>query len=209
LANYFWLKMKKFLSLFSYIFHPMFISVYAVLIYFFLTDRYHTYQELFLILVQVLILTILIPISIFYFLMSLGRANSFMLSEISQRKIPLFINALLLYLLITQSIRIEIIPELYYFFFGALASTILTFLLIFTNLKASIHMVGICALTVFIIGFSLHTQINRIFLVALFLLLTGLVGTSRLSMKAHDGKELIAGFIAGVLPQISLLYFWL
>jgi len=210
LTNSFWLKkMKKFLSLFSYIFHPMFISVYAVLIYFFLTDRYHTYQELFLILVQVLILTILIPISIFYFLMSLGRANSFMLSEISQRKIPLFINALLLYLLITQSIRIEIIPELYYFFFGALASTILTFLLIFTNLKASIHMVGISALTVFIIGFSLHTQTNRIFLVALFLLLTGLVGTSRLSMKAHDGKELIAGFIAGVLPQISLLYFWL
>ena len=210
MTNSFWLKkMKKFLSLFSYIFHPMFISVYAVLIYFFLTDRYHTYQELFLILVQVLILTILIPISIFYFLMSLGRANSFMLSEISQRKIPLFINALLLYLLITQSIRIEIIPELYYFFFGALASTILTFLLIFTNLKASIHMVGISALTVFIIGFSLHTQTNRIFLVALFLLLTGLVGTSRLSMKAHDGKELIAGFIAGVLPQISLLYFWL
>lgn len=201
--------MKKFLSLFSYIFHPMFISVYAVLIYFFLTDRYHTYQELFLILVQVLILTILIPISIFYFLMSLGRANSFMLSEISQRKIPLFINALLLYLLITQSIRVEIIPELYYFFFGALASTILTFLLIFTNLKASIHMVGISALTVFIIGFSLHTQTNLIFFVALFLLLTGLVGTSRLSMKAHDGKELIAGFIAGVLPQISLLYFWL
>ena len=201
--------MKKFLSIFSYIFHPMFISVYAVLIYFFLTDRYHTYQELFLIMVQVLILTILIPISIFYFLMSLGRANSFMLSEISQRKIPLFVNALLLYLLITQSIRVEIIPELYYFFFGALASTILTFLLIFTNLKASIHMVGISALTVFIIGFSLHIQSNHIYLVASFILLTGIVASSRLSMKAHDSKELIAGFIAGVLPQISLLYFWL
>jgi len=187
----------------------MFISVYAVLIYFFLTDRYHTYQELFLIMVQVLILTILIPISIFYFLMSLGRANSFMLSEISQRKIPLFVNALLLYLLITQSIRVEIIPELYYFFFGALASTILTFLLIFTNLKASIHMVGISALTVFIIGFSLHIQSNHIYLVASFILLTGIVASSRLSMKAHDSKELIAGFIAGVLPQISLLYFWL
>lgn len=201
--------MKKFLSIFSYIFHPMFISVYAVLIYFFLTDRYHTYQELFLIMVQVLILTILIPISIFYFLMSLGRANSFMLSEISQRKIPLFINAILLYLLITQSIRIEIIPELYYFFFGALVSTILAFLLIFVNLKASIHMVGISALTVFIFGFSLHTQTNHIYLFATFLLLTGIVATSRLSMKAHNGKELIAGFIAGVLPQICFLYFWL
>jgi len=201
--------LKKFLSIFSYVFHPMFISVYAVLLYFFLTDRYHSYQELFLIMVQIIILTILIPISIFYFLMTLGKADSIMIKQISQRKIPLFVNAILLYILITQSIRVEIIPELYYFFFGALASTILTFLLIFANLKASIHMVGISALTVFIIGFSLHTQSNHIYLVASFLLITGLVATSRLSMKAHDGKELIAGFLVGVLPQISLLYFWL
>lgn len=70
-------------------------------------------------------------------------------------------------------------------------------------------MVGISALTVFIIGFSLHIQSNHIYLAASFILLTGIVASSRLSMKAHDSKELIAGFIAGVLPQISLLYFWL
>ena len=201
--------MKKILSFFSYVFHPMFISVYAVLLYFFLTDRYHSYQELFLIMIQIIILTILIPISMFYFLMTLGKANSLMLSEITQRKIPLAINAFLLYILITQSIREEVIPELYFFFFGALASTIITFLLIFVNLKASIHMIGISSITVFIIGFSLHTQVNHIYLVATFLLLTGIVATSRLSMKAHDGKELIAGFLVGVLPQIGLLSFWL
>ena len=201
--------MKKILSFFSYVFHPMFISVYAVLLYFFLTDRYHSYQELFLIMIQIIILTILIPISMFYFLMTLGKANSFMLSEITQRKIPLAINAILLYILITQSIRVEVIPELYFFFFGALASTIMAFLLIFVNLKASIHMIGISSMTVFIIGFSLHTQVNHIYLVATFLLLTGVVATSRLSMKAHDSKELIAGFLVGVLPQISLLSFWL
>lgn len=201
--------MKKILSFFSYAFHPMFISVYAVLLYFFLTDRYHSYQELFLIMIQIIILTILIPISMFYFLMTLGKANSLMLSEITQRKIPLAINAFLLYILITQSIREEVIPELYFFFFGALASTIITFLLIFVNLKASIHMIGISSITIFIIGFSLHTQVNHIYLVATFLLLTGIVATSRLSMKAHDGKELIAGFLVGVLPQIGLLSFWL
>ncbi|RRJ93848.1 hypothetical protein [Flavobacterium macacae] len=201
--------MKKILSFFSYVFHPMFISVYAVLLYFFLTDRYHSYQELFLIMIQIIILTILIPISMFYFLMTLGKANSLMLSEITQRKIPLAINAFLLYILITQSIREEVIPELYFFFFGALASTIITFLLIFVNLKASIHMIGISSITIFIIGFSLHTQVNHIYLVATFLLLTGIVATSRLSMKAHDGKELIAGFLVGVLPQIGLLSFWL
>lgn len=201
--------MKRLLSIVSYVFHPMFISVYAVLLYFFLTDRYHPYQEVFLITIQVIILTILIPISIFYFLMTLGKANSFMLSEISQRRIPLVVNAILLYILITQSIRIELIPELYYFFFGALVSTILAFLFIFINLKASIHMIAISAITVFTIGFSLHTQTNHLYLVAFFVLLNGVVATSRLSMKAHDTKELIAGFLSGTLPQIALLYFWL
>lgn len=80
--------------------------------------------------------------------MTLGKADSFMIKDISQRKIPLLVNAILLYILITQSITSEIIPELYYFFFGALVSTIMTFLLIYMNLKASIHMVGISALTV-------------------------------------------------------------
>lgn len=187
----------------------MFISVYAVLLYFFLTDRYHPYQEIFLVTIQVIILTILIPVSIFYFLMTLGKANSFMLSEISQRRIPLVVNVILLYILITKSIRIELIPELYYFFFGALVSTILAFLFIFINLKASIHMIAISAITVFVIGFSLHTQTNHLYLVAFFVLLNGIVATSRLSMKAHDTKELIAGFLSGVLPQIALLYFWL
>ncbi|MEZ0006165.1 hypothetical protein ABH942_001528 [Flavobacterium sp. 28YEA47A] len=201
--------MKKLLSIVSYVFHPMFISVYAVLLYFFLTDRYHPYQEIFLVTIQVIILTILIPVSIFYFLMTLGKANSFMLSEISQRRIPLVVNVILLYILITKSIRIELIPELYYFFFGALVSTILAFLFIFINLKASIHMIAISAITVFVIGFSLHTQTNHLYLVAFFVLLNGIVATSRLSMKAHDTKELIAGFLSGVLPQIALLYFWL
>ncbi|HEU4497406.1 MAG TPA: hypothetical protein VFR70_10175 [Flavobacterium sp.] len=201
--------MKKILFLFSYIFHPLFISVYAVLLYFLMTDRYHSYQEFFLVMVQIIILTILIPISLFYFLMSLGRADSIMLSDISQRKMPLAINMLLLYMLITQSIRKEFIPELYYFFFGALCSTILAFLFVFINLKASLHLLAMSALSAFVVGFSLHTQANHIFLIAGLFLLTGAVASSRLAMKAHENRELLAGFLAGTVPQICLFYFWL
>lgn len=167
------------------------------------------YQEFVLILVQVLILTILIPISVFYFLLSLGKANNVMLSNLSQRKIPLFINCILLYLLIEKSIPSEMIPELHYFFFGALASSMLLFLLIFVKIKASIHMVGIVSLTVFVIGMSLKTQTNHIYLVAFFLLLTGFVASSRLFMKAHTPTEIAIGFFAGFLPQTAVLYFWI
>ncbi|NBL64911.1 hypothetical protein GV828_06830 [Flavobacterium sp. NST-5] len=201
--------MNKLLSVFSYIFHPLFISVYAVLLYFFLTDRFHLYQEFFLIIIQVLILTILIPISVFYFLISIGKANNIMLSKVEQRKIPLSINCVLLLLLIEKSLKSEFIPELYFFFFGALVSSVLLLLMTFVKLKASIHMVGMSALAVFTIGMSLKTQTNHLYLIATFLFLTGLVASSRLVMKAHSGLELTAGFFTGLLPQFLLLYFWI
>ncbi len=201
--------MNKFLSVFSYIFHPLFVSVYAVLLYFFLTDRFHLYQEFFLIGIQVLILTILIPISVFYFLLSIGRANNIMLSKVEQRKIPLSINSILLFLLIKKSLPSEFIPELYFFFFGALVSSILLLLMTFLKLKASIHTVGMSALAVFTIGMSLKTQTNHLYLIAAFIFLTGLVASSRLAMKAHSGLELTAGFFTGFLPQLVLLYFWI
>ena len=46
-------------------------------------------------------------------------------------------------------------------------------------------------------------------LVAFFIILNGLVASSRLVMKAHTNKELLIGFLCGTLPQIGLLYVWL
>jgi hypothetical protein len=39
--------------------------------------------------------------------------------------------------------------------------------------------------------------------------MNGIVASSRLVMKAHSDKELLVGFLSGVIPQIALLYFWL
>ncbi len=70
-------------------------------------------------------------------------------------------------------------------------------------------MIGISALTVFIFGLSLKNEINTINLIALFVILNGLVASSRLVMKAHSNKELLIGLLCGILPQIGLLYLWL
>jgi len=55
----------------------------------------------------------------------------------------------------------------------------------------------------------LHNQINTIHLVTFFVLMNGLVASSRLVMKAHTNKELLIGFLCGLLPQLALFYFWL
>ncbi len=70
-------------------------------------------------------------------------------------------------------------------------------------------MIGISALTIFIIGLSIHNEVNAINIIAFFVLINGLVASSRLVMDAHNIKELGIGFLCGTLPQLALLYFWL
>ena len=65
---------KKIFPLFSYLFHPLFISVYAALFYFFVTRNYFYPHEIYLILFQVVILTLFLPVSTYFLLKSLCRA---------------------------------------------------------------------------------------------------------------------------------------
>ena len=132
-----------------------------------------------------------------------------MLSDISQRKIPLLLQIMLFSILIEKSITIDKFPPLYFFFAGGLASAVMAFVLLFLKTKASIHMIGISALTVFIVGLSINNEVNTINLVTFFVLINGLVASSRLEMKAHSNKELLIGLLCGITPQIGLLYFWL
>ncbi|MFT3794911.1 hypothetical protein [Flavobacterium sp.] len=201
--------MKKILPLFSYLFHPIFMPLLAVSFYLFAIDNYFVLEQKLLVLVQVSIIMVFIPLCFFFLLKTLGKVNSIMLSDASQRRIPLFIQALLIITLITKSLTQEVVPELFYFFLGALASTVAAFALLFAGIKASLHMVGISALTVFVIGLNMHYQYNAIGPIAFLILMNGTVAASRLEMQAHTTKELLIGFLAGVLPQLGCLYFWL
>lgn len=177
--------------------------------YLFAIGNYFVIEQKLFIVIQVSIIMIFIPVCFFFLLKTLGKVNSIMLSEVSQRRLPLFIQALLIVLLITKSLTADTVPELFYFFLGGLASTVITFVLLFAGIKASLHMIGISTLTVFVIGLSLHYQVNVVDVIAFLVLMNGLVAASRLEMKAHTGKELVIGFLAGILPQLMLWYFWL
>jgi len=201
--------LNKILPLFSYIFHPLFVSVYAVLLFFIFGTPYVMYPQVYFIIAQTSILTIFLPISCYYLLLSLKKVDSIMIADVNQRKTPLLIHAILLLILIKKGINFEFYPELYYFFLGSLISTLLAFFLIYLNTKASLHMIGITALTVFTIGLSIHFQVKLIYLIAFLILCNGLIASSRLVMKAHTYKELIIGGIVGLLPQIALLHYWI
>ncbi|RTY76080.1 hypothetical protein EKM05_04985 [Flavobacterium sp. GSP27] len=201
--------MKKTLPLFSYIFHPIFIPAMATLFYLFFNGSDFVSQEKIFIFFQVLIVTVLIPVLAFFLLRATGNIDSIMVSKISQRKIPLILHCFLIILLVRKSITIDSYPELHFFLLGGLLSSLLALILLFLQIKASLHMIAFSSLTVFIIGLSLHLQIQNIFTIALLLLLNGVVATSRLEMKAHTIKELLLGFVLGIIPQLLLLVLWL
>jgi hypothetical protein len=201
--------LKKILPFFSYAFHPIFIPLLGTVCYVLLEEKYFTLPQYLILFLQIIIITFLLPIVFFYLLRTFGKIENVMLSDISQRKIPLLLQIMLFAVLIEKSITIDRFPSLYFFFVGGLLSTIFAFLLLYVKFKASIHMIGISSLTVFIIGLSIHNQINTINTVTFFVLMNGIVASSRLVMKAHSDKELLVGFLSGVIPQIALLYFWL
>ena len=201
--------LRKILPLFSYLFHPVFIPVLGTLAYFFWGKNYFEPTQQILIVLQIVIITILIPMAFIYLLKTLGKVDSIMIADLSQRKIPLVIQIILMVVLLRQSITIDRIPELFFFFAGGILSALLTLILLFAKVKASLHMMGISALTVFTIALSIYNQVNLINVVAILLLANGLVAASRLEMKAHTGTELVIGFFFGIIPQLLLLYCWL
>jgi hypothetical protein len=203
------MNLKKILPAFSYLFHPIFIPVYAALVYFLFNVSYFTNPEIYLTLFQVVIITILIPILFFLLLRTAGKIDSIMMADLSQRKLPLIIQCFLIILLVRKAITIEHYPELHFFFLAGLLSTTIALILLFINVKASLHMITISSLAIFVIGLSIRTQIQHINLIVFLVLMNGFVASSRLEMKAHTNNELVFGFFIGLLPQLLLMQIWL
>ncbi|HLP63492.1 hypothetical protein [Flavobacterium sp.] len=201
--------MKKILPFFSYLFHPIFIPLLGTVLYILFQENYFTIPQVYLLIFQVIIITIFLPMSFFYLLKTFGKVDTIMLSDVNQRKIPLLLQMALTVVLIKQSITIDRFPELHYFFLAGLITTFIAFVLLFFKIKSSIHMIGVSALTFFVIGLSLHNQINIIYLIALLFLFTGVIASSRLYMKAHTMTELIIGYAIGMIPQLIVWYAWL
>ncbi|ALM48893.1 hypothetical protein AMR72_08320 [Flavobacterium psychrophilum] len=200
--------MKKFLAIFSYLFHPLFVPVYATLFYFLVANTFFYKHEIYLAFIQILIVTVLLPLSIFYLLRSLGMMKTRMFEK-KERRLPLAIYAMLLLFLIKYSLSIVVIPELYYYFTGCLISTVLALALVLTGHKASLHMVAMASFTVFIISISAYYHIRFLNLIAFFVLCSGVVATSRLQAKEHSMGEVVLGTLLGIIPQIGLWFVWL
>lgn len=193
----------------SYIFHPVWMPFMGSLLYFLITPRFFPLPLIKAKLLAIAITTLFIPIVFYFLLKNLGKATNMFMSDVKERRWPLFFFCLLMGLNLYQILDVYNYPALYYFFVGVLFSAFTGFLLALVRVKISLHMVGLSGILMFVVALSIFYRINLIYTIAFLIAALGLTATSRLQLKAHNGMELILGFFIGFLPQLIVLNFWL
>ncbi|MDR0229786.1 MAG: hypothetical protein LBI72_12105 [Flavobacteriaceae bacterium] len=194
--------MKRFLTLFSFLFHPIVIPLLTTLIYFYITFQYFDSIELSTIIGQITIMTILIPITVYKLLQSLGKIrSSVMLHSREERALPFAINIVLLLLLKYYVLYNNSAYTLNLYFNGLIVSYTLLLIGSLIKHKYSVHATLLLSSITFIIFLMIANQSNNIVLLNTLLLITGITLSSRLYLQAHTSKEIIIGILIGGLPQ--------
>lgn len=193
----------------SYIFHPLIMPLLGVIFYFSKTPRFIPDPVMEAKVFSITILTIILPILLYFLLKTIKRVDSLHLKSTKERVIPLLLNTLIIILILNRVLPYYEIQELYYFYLGILFSTLTCLFLALFKIKASIHMIASAGFFMFAIALSIHFKININGTIALMCIIIGAIATSRLHLKAHTNTELLIGLFVGFLPQLVLLNYWL
>lgn len=196
-------------KVFSYIFHPLIIPTIGMIIIF-NTNSYVNFAIPYELKRAVIILvglsTFIIPSLITLLLQNRGYIKSVEMETTKERFLPYGFTIIFYFFTIYMLQKAQIPPIVFKFMIGALVSVILAFI-INIKWKISAHMIGMGGLSGALIAVSFVLNVNIISYVALAILISGIVASSRLILNAHTQKQLIVGFIVGLICQVFSIYF--
>lgn len=193
----------------SYIFHPLIMPLLGLVFYFTKTPRFIPEPVIRAKVFSITILTIILPILLYFLLKTIRQVESLDLKTTKERIIPLILNVFITGLILNRVLPHDEIPELYYFYLGILFSSLACLILAILRFKASIHMIGSAGFFMFAVALSIHFKININGSIAIMCIILGAIATSRLHLKAHTNAELLMGLFIGLVPQLLLLNYWL
>ncbi len=205
--------MKFIANFFSLVFQPLFLPVYAYLLYAFLQDNTNyllrspngaTFYNTFLVVI-IIVCTIIPLISLF--VMKKSAIVSSMHLPNREERIPVMLLVFMYYLFTyylfwkANGEAVNVFGAFMSFLSGGLIISVLS-ILITLKWKISLHAIGISALAGAFVGmtellypfknFDQMVMINVLLIASI-----GIVGTSRLILKAHSTNQVLAGIILG------------
>lgn len=194
----------------SYVFHPLLLLVYA----FFFVDIFFPYQFMHLggaakmqLLLALIINTIVFPVATLGLMRGLKIISDFQLNTSKERILP-FIAIMLFYFWTYLVIKKLGVGD--YFVHVTLGASFGIFLAFFFNVfyKISLHAVGAGGFLGIALTLTLSSTYNLLFPLLLVIVIAGLVGSSRLFLGAHSPREVLTGYMVGILGQmVAFAYF--
>lgn len=149
--------------------------------------------------------TYLIPVLISLLFYRFKVISSLMMEKAEDRKWPYAVGALCFYFTASLVNSAGLAKEAYHFLLGS-ASTILLHLPLLKYLKPSAHMAGFGGFLGLLLSVSAKYALNLLPFIAGFLVLGGLIASARLALKAHTEKELLLGFLSGLILIFCSVY---
>ena len=141
------------------------------------------------------------PSVMIYFLHKSGIISSIYMENRSDRFYPLIMTAIfwgMAYYLLSRTG----LPILYYEFLLGGLTAIIVATVVNHFWKISIHMIGMGGLTGVFFGMSFRLGMDLFPLIGLAILLSGLVGFSRIKLNSHNPAQVYTGYGVGVLLMV-------
>jgi membrane-associated phospholipid phosphatase len=203
--------------IFSTVFHPIFMPLFTILtiLYAFPFRYQYVPDKIWNITIFILLgLTMVMPAITIFIMKKLEIVSDYDISEQKQRILPYLI-FFFFYLLTFLQFRPKEISSnefmedalLAAIFLGATLSLAFAFFL--NNfLKVSVHTLAVTNLFTFICLISRNTQKSLFILLIISSIIVGLVGSSRIFLRAHTKREVYVGFICGIIGQVLAFFLY-
>lgn len=191
----------------STLLHPIVVPTIGVILYFILIPHTLIRKQQLVMLALVFGFTYIVPVFILLILKGLGLIKNFQLHSIKERKIPLFLMIVIFYFLGKSLFSISLIRDLAILFYGTALSLIIIYILFSAKIKASIHLLSMGSALGFFLILTDKYDISMLPIIMIIVLLSGLLGSSRLHLNAHTTTEVYAGFFIGAICQFLVFSF--
>ncbi len=186
----------------SHIFHPVLFGTITTIIFFIFQPSFIPKSFQISVILVIFFSTYVIPVLFLFLLKSVKSINSYHLIGIEERKFPVFFFIALNSLLVYRLFFYDNLRLLAVFFMASAICLSIVFLFLLKKIKISLHTLGLGLFTSFLILLSYHFKIRLLIPISIAILLSSIVATARLKLKAHTNFEAYFGFFLGVLIQI-------
>ena len=194
----------KFYKFISTILHPTVLPTLGVFLYFVFVSQSFEKRLQLIVLGLVFALTYVVPVLLLLFLRNFGFIKDFQVSTIKERRFPVIFMIFLLYFLGNTIIQIPTIRNLGILFYGTSLSLTCIYVLFSVKLKSSLHLVSMGNMIGFFLIMTNINSLSMLPIIILLILLSGILASSRLYLKAHTPIELLIGFSLGIVCQFIL-----